>query len=292
MRRREIKIEVYWEERKVSREVRTPSILRKLDNARMPNILGRKEYKVVMWCSPSMGRDCILLLLHRPDGQLSFARLGDDRWTQITGETLTWDSSYRDAFYNPNDGLFYVLSFDGSMLTLDLSRPSPMAKDIMPEAIPWNDPIKDLVQTPWGDLLQVWRLKETKQSTTPVEVPLEVAHEVEDPYKVSRIKEFFLYKVAYEKQDLVKLTSIGDHALFLGFNSSVCLPTKDFPMLKPDSAYVTDGFDEEMCADKHNMREIGIWDFKSDTLHSFGEVQSHTPWCNWPAPIWITPSLR
>ncbi|TVU25101.1 hypothetical protein EJB05_27581, partial [Eragrostis curvula] len=165
-------------------------------------------YKVVMSCSPSMGRECIILLLHRPDGQLSFARIGDHRWTQITGETLTWDSSYRDAFYNPKDGLFYVLSFDGSMLTLDLSRPSPMAKDIMPEAIPWNDPIKDLVQTPWGDLLQVWRLKETKQSTTPVEVPLEVAHEVEDPYKVSRIKEFFLYKVDYEKQDLVKLTSM------------------------------------------------------------------------------------
>ncbi|GJN04486.1 hypothetical protein PR202_ga22036 [Eleusine coracana subsp. coracana] len=221
-------------------------------------------YKIVMSCSPSKGRDCIVLLLHRPNGQLSFARLGDDRWTRITGASLTWDSSYRDAFYNIKDGLFYVLSFDGSMITLDLSGPSPVAKDIMPEAIPWNDPIKDLVQTSWGDLLQVWRLKEIKRSVTPVEV----RHEVDDPYKVSCIKEFFLYKVDYDLQDLVKLTSIGDHALFLGFNSAVCLPTKDFPMLKPDCAYVTDGFYEEICTDKHNMREIGIWDFKSNTLHS------------------------
>ncbi|GJN25244.1 hypothetical protein PR202_gb13044 [Eleusine coracana subsp. coracana] len=69
-------------------------------------------YKVVMSCSPSKGRDCIVLLLHWPDGQLSFARLGDDRWTYITEDTLAWESGYRDALYNNKDGLFYVLSFD------------------------------------------------------------------------------------------------------------------------------------------------------------------------------------
>jgi hypothetical protein len=90
----------------------------------------------------------------------------------------------------------------------------------------------------------------------------------------------------------VKLTSIGDHALFLGYNSAVCLSTKDFPQLSADSAYVTDGFDEEMCGNKHNLREIGIWDFKTETLRGLGEVQSHNPWLNWPSPIWITPSLH
>ncbi|GJN04489.1 hypothetical protein PR202_ga22039 [Eleusine coracana subsp. coracana] len=162
--------------------------------------------------SPCKGRDCIVLV-HRPDGQLSFARVGVDRWTHVTGGSLTWDTSYRDALYNSMDGLFYVLSFDGSMITLYCNGSSPVAKDIMPEAIPWNDPIEDLVRTPWGNLLQ----------------------------------------------DPVKVTSIGHHALFLGFNSAVCLPTKDFPELTPNYAYVTDGFEEEMCGGKHNVLEIGIW---------------------------------
>ncbi|CAD6253370.1 unnamed protein product [Miscanthus lutarioriparius] len=147
-----------------------------------------------MSCSPSKGRDCVVLLLHRPDGELSFARVGDDRWTHIIRQTLRWVSGYRDAIYNEIDGLFYVLSFDGSMNTLDLGDPSsPVSKDIMPLAIPWDDPIKDLVLTPSG-----------------------------------------------------------------------------FPRLSPDSAYVTDGFDEEMCGNKHNLREIGIWDFKTETLRGLG----------------------
>nr|TKW22328.1 hypothetical protein SEVIR_4G221300v2 [Setaria viridis] len=82
-------------------------------------------YKVAMSCSPSKVRDRIVLLLHRPDGQISFAHIGDD-------------NGYRDALYNKNDGLFCVLSFDGSMLTLDLSDPSsPVAKDIVLAADRW-----------------------------------------------------------------------------------------------------------------------------------------------------------
>jgi hypothetical protein len=91
--------------------------------------------------------------LRRPDGELSFARVGDDRWTHITRQTLRWVSGYRDAVYNEIDGLFYVLSFDGSMNTLDLGDPfSPVSKDMM---IPWDDPIKDLMLTPSGEVLQV-----------------------------------------------------------------------------------------------------------------------------------------
>jgi hypothetical protein len=210
-----------------------------------------------MSCSPSKGRDYVVLLLRRPDGELSFARVGDDRWTHITRQTFRWVSGYRDAIYNEIDGLFYVLSFDGSMNTLDLGDPfSPVSKDIMPLAIPWDDPIKDLMLTPSGDVLQVWRSKEIEMLATPVELPVGVAHEVDDPYLVSRITESYIHKVDIDKQDRVKLTSIGDHALFLGYNSAVCLSTKDFPQLSADSAYVTDGFDEEMCGNKHNLREI------------------------------------
>lgn len=44
-RRKKIEIEVYWEERKVPWKVRMPIILGKMDEPRIPNILGRREYK-------------------------------------------------------------------------------------------------------------------------------------------------------------------------------------------------------------------------------------------------------
>lgn len=241
-------------------------------------------YKVVMSCSPAKGRHCVVLLLHRPDGELSFARVGDDRWTWITGQTLRSVRGYRDAIYNKIDGLFYVLSFDGSMITLDLggdgsssSSSSPVvAKDIMPLAMRWDDPIKDLMLTPSGDVLQVWRSKEIERFDTPVELPAGVAHEFDDPYLASRL-DSFIHKVDIDKQHRELLTSMGDHALFLGYNSAVCLSTKDFPRLSPDSAYVANVFDEEMWGNKHNLREIGIWDFKTETLRGLGEVQSRNP---------------
>uniref|UniRef100_A0A0D3H078 F-box domain-containing protein n=1 Tax=Oryza barthii TaxID=65489 RepID=A0A0D3H078_9ORYZ len=39
-------------------------------------------FRVILSCSPSAGSDCVVLLLHSPDGQLSFARIGDHCWTK------------------------------------------------------------------------------------------------------------------------------------------------------------------------------------------------------------------
>ncbi|CAO2149446.1 unnamed protein product [Urochloa humidicola] len=105
------------------------------------------------------------------------------------------------------------------------------------------------------------------------------AHEVDDPYKVSRITEFFLYKVDIDEQELA-------------CNSVACRHTKDFSEFNPDSAYLTGGLDEEIYANKDNFWEIGIWDLKTELLHGLCEVQSRNPCFNWSTPIWITPSLH
>lgn len=145
--------------------------------------------------------------------------------------------------------------------------------------------------TPWGDLLQVWRVKEKRLVR---EERLGVAHEVDDTYKVPWETDFYLYKVDIDKQDSVKLTGIGDHALFLGRNSAVCLPTKEFPKLSPDSAYFIDCSDEEKYATKRgSYREMCIWEFKTDQmLRDLGEQQSQSPWLDEPAPIWVAPSIH
>ncbi|KAF2911490.1 hypothetical protein DAI22_11g183800 [Oryza sativa Japonica Group] len=274
-------------------------------------------HRVILSCSPSAGRSCIVLLVHKPDGMISFARLGDERWTHINRATsngsLKRDIGYTDALYNKNDGLFYLLSFDGSICTLDLSGSNPVARHIMRKKTIWDNPSKYIVLAPWGDLLEVWRLRETEETDEipdnasldgdsepddeiPDDVALDGDSEPDEPDEDRSdrwfTEEIMLYKVDIDKQKFVKMRSIGDHALFLGFNSVVCLPTKDFPMLKPDCAYLSDEFYEEICGNMHNWREIGIRDLKNCKLQSLGDVESLHPWRNWPSPIWITPSLN
>uniref|UniRef100_A0A0D9XTD3 F-box domain-containing protein n=1 Tax=Leersia perrieri TaxID=77586 RepID=A0A0D9XTD3_9ORYZ len=64
---------------------------------------------VAMSGSPSSAGGCVVLLLHNPHGELSFARPGgvNEQWTTINGGG--GGRNYLDAVHNPNDGLFYAL---------------------------------------------------------------------------------------------------------------------------------------------------------------------------------------
>uniref|UniRef100_A0ACD5X2N0 Uncharacterized protein n=1 Tax=Avena sativa TaxID=4498 RepID=A0ACD5X2N0_AVESA len=217
--------------------------------------------RAVLSCSPSAGSACIVLLMHMPFRELSFARVGDQSWTRIqAGEStgLQWRNYHSDAAYSTADGLFYVVRSDGSMHTLDLNGPNPVATKIMPGAANnSDDPYKYLVQTPWGDLLQAWRFRDYFEPTESLVVP-DNSNYV-DPRVELNMTDLQLYKVDVHGQRLVKVDSVGDHSLFLGHNVSMCLPVKDFPGLKPNCAYLTDDFFEFINFYKFNKREVGMW---------------------------------
>ncbi|XP_024310326.1 putative F-box protein At5g55150 [Brachypodium distachyon] len=125
-------------------------------------------HRAVLSCSPSAGSACVVLLIHMPLAELSFARVGDERWTALAECTgLQRRNFHSNAAYNAADGLFYVLSYDGSMHTLDLNGPSPVATKIIPGS-KFDQPFSSyLVQTPWGDLLQAWRFRKYLCPPTP-----------------------------------------------------------------------------------------------------------------------------
>ncbi|CAN6363286.1 unnamed protein product [Urochloa humidicola] len=252
--------------------------------------------------SPLCGGGGVVLLLHSPLGELSFARPGDERWTWIppgqrTG--LPRGDFYRDAAYNDRDGLFYVVRSDDSIYALDLKGPnSPVvARKIMPELRHGDQPYRYLIHAPWGELLQAWRFRRECEpsSSTPVETDDAGGDDVvADPSVELNTTELQLYKVDSREQRLVKLDGLRDYALFLGYNGSMCLPVKEFPGLKPNSAYVMDDSTEFMNFYKYNKREIGVWDIERQSLQSLCDASPlplKEPWLNWPAPIWVTPSL-
>ncbi|CAL5012495.1 unnamed protein product [Urochloa decumbens] len=254
------------------------------------------EPEAVLSCSPCCaGGDCVVLLLHKPNGQLSFARLGDEVWTWIGGDEYyddeEWlDSGYRDAVYNEKDGLFYVLGFGADIITLDLKGASPVVKRVMKDVTKYSNPTKYLVIAPWGDLLQVWRMTASRSSATPVRQATEGMEDfdVKRPYHELYTKEVQLYKVDIGNQELVRIAGLGEYALFLGLNSTMILSTKDLPMLRADCAYLAHDNYEDILIHTHNGKEIRVWNFRSGTLEDADNVHS---WRNWPVPIWITPSL-
>ncbi|GJN25185.1 hypothetical protein PR202_gb12980 [Eleusine coracana subsp. coracana] len=78
--------------------------------------------RAILSCAPSSaGGRCVVLLLHAPNCGLSYARLGDDRWTWIqTGDGVTGlrqGNFYCNAAYNDKDGLFYLYIRVGSERT-------------------------------------------------------------------------------------------------------------------------------------------------------------------------------
>ncbi|PVH34450.1 hypothetical protein PAHAL_8G221400 [Panicum hallii] len=237
--------------------------------------------RVVLSASPSAGRACVVLLLHMPMGEVSFARLGDDRWTWVAsgeGTGLPWRCDYEDAMYSDVDGLFYLVRTDASMVSLDLNGSSPVARKIL-HVLKSSSPSKYLVQTPAGDILQVWRLKDYVDPQTPVNIPPD--YDGLNPYKVD-----------LHGQRLELLQGLPDYALFLGSNASMCLPVKDFHGLKPNCAYVSDDCLEYVHFCKYNRREIGIWSMAEQSMSKLDDVSPVLyRWLYWPSPIWIKPSF-
>jgi hypothetical protein len=252
-------------------------------------------HRVFLSCSPSAGAACVALILHKQCGQMSYARIGDDRWALITraSETVPWDDEYLYASYNDKDGLWYVLSLNCCIYAFDLNGPSPTARKIIQNGTLWDDTTNYIVFSPWGDTLRVGRNFEVRTLPTPVHVPAEPACEVLDPCSEAYTYEMKLCKVDVGNQNLVEISSsdLQGHTLFLGFNSAMLVATKDFPRLRPNCAYLTDDHWEQVSINMYGCRDVGIWNFETEELESLGDVQSVHPWMNWPPPIWITPSL-
>ena len=212
----------------------------------------------------------IVALIHEPYNHLSFARVGDDKWTLLPPHHHYQDCTYKD-------GLLYAVDIKGEIHAFDLSGPAVTMKiirgvdeDFYPDAV-------YIVQAPWGGLLLVSRFKEFEDPDEDGDPEIYVAHTTE-------IK---LHTVDDCTERLVEIDCLPDHVLFLGHNNPLCLSAKDYPALKGNHAYFTDD-DEYNKNRKSSPRDIGVVGLGNNS-----EVDLVSPqlWSNWPSPVWITPSL-
>ncbi|XP_044978827.1 uncharacterized protein LOC123446218 [Hordeum vulgare subsp. vulgare] len=210
----------------------------------------------------------IVVLIHGPRRQLSFARVGDCKWT-----FLPPDSNYEQCVYM--GGLLYASTRYGRMDVFDLTGPTATRNIIADEIAIHSSEYRGvfyLLQAPWGGLLQVCRKTEV----------IDAGYEE----LIVETNKILLHKVDMEAEDLVEINSLHHNVLFLGRNQPICLSAEEYPQLKANCVYFAD--DEQYnWMYKTNPRDIGVLNLEDDSRE---EIVSPL-WCSWPSPIWITPSL-
>ncbi|TVU24939.1 hypothetical protein EJB05_27410, partial [Eragrostis curvula] len=230
--------------------------------------------KAFVFSDSSLG-SYIVVLIHEPFCQLSFARVGDSEWTWLPPS-----ADYEDCIYL--DGFLYAITSTGGIDAFDLAGPVFLRKVIMDKTKDYIYEHMYVVQAPSGDLLQVWR----ELDVIPVgDVDNEDALERDFSEIIMGTKKMMLYKVDMATKELVQINNLHGHMLFLGHNQSSCLSAEEFPHLKSNHVYMTE---DEGAILKRNQRDIGVFNLENNTTE---EIVPSQFWGTWPAPVWITPNF-
>ncbi|CAN6363198.1 unnamed protein product [Urochloa humidicola] len=241
--------------------------------------------KAFLSSDPSTG-DYFVVLIHHPESQLSFARAGDDEWTWLPPNTL-----YEDCLFH--GGLLYATSAYREIHEFDLAAPSVLRKVVLDKVkISVSNRIY-IVEAPSGELLQIERsCFEEYDYNSEYEYDSEdeynsVLEQSEMPDKTTRIK---VYKVELASENhVVEVNTLGENALFIGRNQSLCLCAKEYPQLKPNHAYITDDDYLSLTFFKDRRRDIGEFDLENNRKM---EIVSPQLWSNSPTPVWLVPNPK
>ncbi|CAM0884026.1 unnamed protein product [Alopecurus aequalis] len=193
---------------------------------------------------------------------LSFAKVGGEGWNWIPTDT-----DYTDCIHH--DGWFYAVNIEGTIDSFYLNGPSVIHKRITDQILMPPKMVVYIVQAPWGDKLLVSRRSRTLSNNT------------------KGTFEIIVYKVDPDDKKLIKMTGIGDHALFIGHNASLCIPVRDRPQLMSNCVYYTDHVLQSLFEAKTNKRDIGIYHLESNIVKN---IVSPELWMTWLPPVWLTPN--
>lgn len=278
--------------------------------------------KVFLSSDPSTG-SYIVVLIHNTQYRLSFATAGDDCWTPLPPHKYFADCVFKDD-------LMYALTQFGEIFAFHFSGPSIKQNVVLEKMKSYTtDEAMHIVQTPCGDLLQIWwdskHLRMGKDISQPQlnYVRLEEEDDVSEPetgsetesesytsqpelnsleedgnfseservFEPSRFYSILskVYRVDLTSNKPVEISSLGEDVLFLGQNQSLCLHAQDHPQLKANHIYITDLDPYIPVEGENDERDIGVLNLGNNSRE---EIVCPQLWSNWPSPMWITPNPR
>ncbi|XP_077219442.1 F-box protein SKIP23-like [Tasmannia lanceolata] len=257
-----------------------------------PDFPSNYEYifKVVLSANPLSTPNYIVVAIVTTMLRLSFYKPGNETWTTV--ET-PWEPFADVICYR---GQFYAINHFGVVVLCDFaSSDLPKFTVVMPEP-PYrgrNDKVY-LVESA-GELLKVIRYYDWNPE---LDRYYEVdADEDEDlrfiirvyrrqnntpPTWFYRTDMLLVFQLDQNTRKWIKLESLDDRMLFLGYNCSMSLSTHDFPQCKGNCIYFTD--DNE---DATGCLDNGVFDMEDGSVKPF--YPNSEGWDT--EPIWVEPTL-
>ncbi|KAG8374961.1 hypothetical protein BUALT_Bualt10G0050100 [Buddleja alternifolia] len=172
--------------------------------------------KMVLSDSPTLKVDLVVMVIWGGDNQLGFSRPGDSSWTVIAASD---DEKFSDIIYH--NGRLYALDVNRRIVECDIHGPNPtQIRQVF--SLPSYDPDFSMVARRC-----TWYLVETSGKF------LIVARH----FGTSRCRIFELdLKGGIHKE----VDDLGNKALFLGCNSSLCVELSTWNEIKPNCIYFSD----------------------------------------------------
>uniref|UniRef100_A0A0E0MCJ1 KIB1-4 beta-propeller domain-containing protein n=1 Tax=Oryza punctata TaxID=4537 RepID=A0A0E0MCJ1_ORYPU len=228
--------------------------------------------KVVLSCDPSRcgaGDDYVVMLIHNPNRQLSFARViglggGERRWHWVSNSLPC--AEYSDCIYH--DGAFHAMILQGRIHRYTIQGSRAKLDVVFEDTLPYIADHMYVARTSSGNLLQIWRITDDPTDELPEMHTLD----------------FDIYKIDFDKQDILNIDTLGDDAFIVGNSYTCFLSTMDFPKLLPGCVYFNEHSEYWLMDSKDTRKDIGIYSFEDKSVQ---ELVSPHPGLTWPNPIWI-----
>ncbi|KAK1290299.1 hypothetical protein QJS10_CPB18g01512 [Acorus calamus] len=234
--------------------------------------------KAVLSADPYVSpEDCVVMSIYGHIGKLAFCRLSDKSWTLVSQYPFL---RFLDVCYY--QGKFYGVDCGGKTVVCHIDdRNNPHVTYLLRRGDPHKTGTRYLVES-MGDLLHVVRI-------------LGGFTDEEDNFRYTT-KGFEVYKLDSKGTTWERVESLGDRALFIGYNHgiSVSSSANDYyhPMCKNNAIYFTDNHDTDTYHDdgmSPGCEDHGVYNLSDGSFESFFPRSVTHPKLS--PPIWCTPSI-
>ncbi|KAG6534900.1 putative F-box protein At4g22180 [Zingiber officinale] len=222
---------------------------------RMPKTMSDEHHlKAILSADPSLGDGYTVALIQYTCRRIFFTRSGDEKWFELRKSILVENMAF-------HKGKLYMSTLS-EVYVCDLDEEAQIEHGEMPrfrvvDRALHRDDLHYLFETPRGDLLSIWRERNQNLSKT-MSVNLVIDDEERPSKRLEKtmnLGDFIISlgdnRVVVDNESLsirLEAKDLGDLIIFIflgGGGDALCLSACDFPHLKPNSIYFTDGITDD-----------------------------------------------
>jgi hypothetical protein len=257
--------------------------------------------KAILSCDPCHNKSYGVVLICCQNSRIAFCQCGDSgamSWMYLEG----MDAPFHDIMCHENK--LYVLANCGSLAVWDLGSDSfPVSTKTITSLFSCASLRQTLnvssdlytsrlylVESSGGVLLVVRRIGEFVDEEGRVlhEGDLLTDKAAEPLVCAYRTLLFGLFRMDFDKETWVSMTSLDDQAVFVGGNHSASVLTCDLPGCEKNSVYFTDDYWERMNEDYlYGGHDMGVYNLKDKSVKHFYQLDALKIQ---PPPCWFLPN--